>query len=47
MSKMAYGLSLDPRPWQAYTAGIAMHEEEVHHAAADQQRFCRDADTGL
>src|SRR6266566_377878 len=38
---------IDPKPSQAYTAGIAIPEEEVHYAAAHQQRLCRDPNTGL
>ena len=38
---------IDPKLYQAYTAGIAIPEEEVHYAAAHQQRLCRDPNTGL
>ena len=47
MSRVLYGLSIDPKPWQAYTAGIAIPEEEVYYAAADQQRLCGDPGTGV
>src|SRR5713101_3775278 len=49
MSRRVYGYHapIDHELCQAYTAGIAIPEEEVHYAAANQQRLCGDPNTGL